>query len=260
MYANAGNGVPVGPGRSLSDRVSSLPVEVSAEPSLVIVDGRSLQAECLARGLVRRRMGMDIQAFASVEEWKLKCKDRTSAAAVLFCLGGRKLTEEGAAEQIRKLVTEFAPTPVVLLADNDDLIQIVVALEAGAHGYIPSSVGIDICAEAIKLALAGGVFVPASSILAMRHMIEIGATESGPVTEMFTDRQAEVVEALRRGKPNKIIAYELKLRESTVKVHIRNIMKKIKATNRTEVVYKINDILSGQSQRSAAAGSAATLR
>ncbi len=38
---------------------------------------------------------------------------------------------------------------------------------------------------------------------------------------MFTVRQAEVVEALRKGKANKIIAYELKLRESTVKVHVR---------------------------------------
>jgi DNA-binding NarL/FixJ family response regulator len=71
---------------------------------------------------------------------------------------------------------------------------------------------------------------------------------------MFTARQAEVVEALRRGKANKIIAYELKLRESTVKVHIRNIMKKVKATNRTEVAYKINDLfpMEYSSNRSAA--------
>ena len=39
----------------------------------------------------------------------------------------------------------------------------------------------------------------------------------------------------KRGKPNGFIAYELKMRESTVKVHVRNIMKKLHATNRTEV-------------------------
>ena len=65
-----------------------------------------------------------------------------------------------------------------------------------------------------------------------------------PLKEMFTIRQAQVVEALRRGKANKIIAYELKMQESTVKVHIRSIMKKVKATNRTEVVYKVNDMFS----------------
>ncbi|WP_136625483.1 response regulator transcription factor, partial [Mesorhizobium norvegicum] len=62
-------------------------------------------------------------------------------------------------------------------------------------------------------------------------------------TGMFTIREAAVVEALKKGKANKIIAYELNLCESTVKVHIRNIMKKLKATNRTEVAYKLRQML-----------------
>jgi DNA-binding NarL/FixJ family response regulator len=65
------------------------------------------------------------------------------------------------------------------------------------------------------------------------------------MASVFTERQEEVVQALRRGKANKIIAHELNLRESTVKVHIRNIMKKLKATNRTEVVYKLNEMFPG---------------
>ncbi len=50
------------------------------------------------------------------------------------------------------------------------------------------------------------------------------------------------INALTQGKPNKIIAYELNLRESTVKVHIRNIMKKVGAKNRTEVIFKVSDL------------------
>ena len=57
---------------------------------------------------------------------------------------------------------------------------------------------------------------------------------------MFTPRQAEAVMALRRGMANKIIARELNLRESTVKVQIRNIMRKLHATNRTEAAFRIN--------------------
>ena len=49
-----------------------------------------------------------------------------------------------------------------------------MALECGAKGYIPSSVGIDVCIEAIGLALAGGIFVPASSVFAMRQMLDSG--------------------------------------------------------------------------------------
>ena len=59
----------------------------------------------------------------------------------------------------------------------------------------------------------------------------------------LTARQAAVVEALRRGKANKAIAYELSMQESTVKVHVRNIMKKLRARNRTEVAFIVNRLL-----------------
>ena len=58
-----------------------------------------------------------------------------------------------------------------------------------------------------------------------------------PLIEGFTQRQAEILDCLRRGMANKLIAYELDMCESTVKVHIRHIMKKLNATNRTQVAY-----------------------
>ena len=73
------------------------------------------------------------------------------------------------------------------------------------------------------------------------------AEETQKATSLFTSRQLAVIEALRKGKANKIIAYELNMRESTVKVHVRNIMKKLKARNRTEVAYLANSMLSGDS-------------
>jgi DNA-binding NarL/FixJ family response regulator len=54
---------------------------------------------------------------------------------------------------------------------------------------------------------------------------------------MFTTREQDALSLIRQGKSNKQIAYELKLSESTVKVHVRNIMAKLKAHNRTQVVY-----------------------
>jgi hypothetical protein len=47
-----------------------------------------------------------------------------------------------------------------------------------------------------------------------------------------------VIRALQQGKPNKVIAYELNMCESTVKVHVRNLMKKLKAKNRTDLAMK----------------------
>jgi len=207
---------------------------------LIIIDGRALDRECLAQSITAHRVGMQVLAFGTIEEWKVKREEYPPLAAILLNIGGKKVAEPSVAEEIRKLSTEFETTPVIVLADTDDLPQIMKALELGARGYIPSSVGIEVCIEAIGLALAGGIFVPASSVFAMRQVLDTGGTVARPMAGMFTARQAEVVEALRRGKANKIIAYELKLRESTVKVHIRNIMKKVKATNRTEVAYNSN--------------------
>lgn len=209
--------------------------------SLLIIDDRALDRQCLAYCISAHKIDMDVLAFGSVEEWERNRHDYPQLAAVLLNIGGKKLDDPVVSEEIARLSSTFA-APIIVLADADDLPQIMKALECGAKGYIPSSVSIDVCIEAIALSMAGGIFVPASSVFAMRQAIESGSPAARPLAGMFTERQAEVVEALRRGKANKIIAYELNLRESTVKVHIRNIMKKVKATNRTEVAYKIKDL------------------
>jgi DNA-binding NarL/FixJ family response regulator len=54
--------------------------------------------------------------------------------------------------------------------------------------------------------------------------------------DVFTPRQMEVLKGLWQGKPNRAIANELHMRESTVKVHVRHIMHKLHAQNRTQIV------------------------
>lgn len=209
--------------------------------TLLIFDTRVLDRDCLAQGLRARQMPFEIVACGTIAEWRQMKNQHPPVSAVLLCIGRQRPADAAVGSTITKLVTEYA-CPVIVLADNDELVHVLKALELGAKGYIPTSVQIDVCIEAINLALAGGVFLPASSVLAMRRAIEAGNDVNRPMSGMFTQRQEEVVSALRRGKANKIIAYELNLRESTVKVHIRNIMRKLKATNRTEVAYKINEM------------------
>jgi DNA-binding NarL/FixJ family response regulator len=95
----------------------------------------------------------------------------------------------------------------------------------------------------VRLVRAGGAFVPASSFMAASKSAEAFATDTPGRNRMFTERQTAVIEALRRGKANKVIAYELKMRESTVKVHVRNIMKKLRARNRTEVAFIASNVM-----------------
>jgi DNA-binding NarL/FixJ family response regulator len=204
--------------------------------TVLVLDSRLFNRECLCKVL---RGQFNMAAFSSVDECLLAKDCYPSVMALIFNIGGRKVTEVKASE-IAQIVEEFAPVPVVMMAEAEDLAQIVKALKLGVRGYIPTSVSIDVCLAAIKLAIVGGIFVPANSV--MGPAVENGEDIVRPMAGMFTSRQAEVIMALRRGKANKIIAHELNLRESTVKVHIRNIMRKLRVRNRTEVAYKIGDL------------------
>jgi len=185
---------------------------------------------------------MNVLAFGTFAEWKCDRDLHPPLAAVLLSISSRSFSDQNLATEVRRLVVECGATPVIAMADSDDLAEIFRALDCGVRGYIPSTMGIGICIEAVSLAMAGGIFVPASSVFAAHRMLATNENTVQRQASMFTGRQAQVIEALKRGKANKIIAYDLNMCESTVKVHVRNVMKKLKATNRTEVVYKLNEM------------------
>jgi DNA-binding NarL/FixJ family response regulator len=146
------------------------------------------------------------------------------------------------------------------LCDVDCFESIAAAFESGARGYIPTAnTTLELAIEIMRLVKAGGTFVPPSSLSlrrVTRHSETAGATAQGTLvpssglpfgkitrhgeaagaiaSSQFTPRQMAVLEYLKLGKTNKTIAHELGISESTVKVHLRSIMKKMKATNRTE--------------------------
>ena len=187
---------------------------------------------------------MESSAFSSIDEWKGATEIHNQASAILFNIGWRNANDLDVMESVKFLASNFAGIPTIVIGDVEEMAHVMKILEYGARGYIPTSVGLDVAIEAVRLARAGGIFVPASSLASFQqHLSGEKPPQNGVMNGLFTARQAAVADALRRGKANKIIAYELNLCESTVKVHIRNIMKKLKAKNRTEVAYKINDMM-----------------
>lgn len=220
----------------------------SIDDYLVIMDKRALDRECLAQALTTHHIGLKVKTCGSLQEWQASDKHVPGLRAVLINTGNRNLDDDELSTEICELVAAFHNIAVVVVADHDDLTSVLRALELGVQGYIPTTVGVEICMQAIELAIAGGKFVPASSVLALRKLVGGRSDEFRHITTSFTARQSAVAEGLRRGKANKIIAYELNLCESTVKVHIRNIMKKLGATNRTEVAYKISDMIPRESR------------
>ena len=213
--------------------------------SVVLIDERILARECLRNSLASYHAPWEVVACSSMEEWHEQADQPPPLAAVLFHVGSDKIVDPPMEESIKRLIKASGSVPLIILADRDDAVQVLNAFEFGVRGYIPSSVSVGVCVEAINLALAGGVFVPASTVVAMRGAIPPDFSYDRRLTQIFTARQVEVAKAIWEGKPNKIIAYELDMCESTVKVHIRNIMRKLKVNNRTEAAYKVSNLFAG---------------
>jgi DNA-binding NarL/FixJ family response regulator len=178
--------------------------------------------------------------FASVDEC-LANKDKLQAAIIVICAMG--LDEREAVNQILKLKERGCLAPVAVMSDANKIDFVMAIIEAGANGFMPADISLEVAAHALRLILAGGQYFPINGLLAVRSAINERQRAEICSKSMFTKRQIAVIDALRKGKANKIIAYELNMCESTVKVHVRNIMKKLNAKNRTEVAYLANELL-----------------
>ena len=209
-------------------------------PLIAIIDARTLVRDTLTSALQAVDGVFSIHAYAGIEEWLQGEDVERETSAILLGIGAAGADDADVVDHLQRLARTYAHIPTVVMGDIEDPLHIVKILGHGARGYIPTSVNLNVVVSAISLARAGGLFVPASSLMAVQTAKETAVTS--PLCGLLTDRQAAVADAISRGKPNKVIAYELNLCESTVKVHIRGIMKKLQARNRTEVAFKIHGL------------------
>ena len=195
--------------------------------------------DCFARAL--SGAGYDVLAVSSVAEGLASQKpanERQARTLVIYCIGAHRITESPILDDIDAILTQEAQ-PLLMIAGNlNNARQVVEALKSGAKGYFALDTPLNIALVALQLVLAGGVYLPPSILTpGTPSEVEDRAPEADVENKLLTSRQTAVVAALRQGKSNKIIAYELNLCESTVKVHIRTVMKKLGARNRTEVAF-----------------------
>ncbi len=211
---------------------------------ILFVDPRPLIRECLARWLEATARNFRILAISDPAEVSGSGASPENTDLVLVNIAGAEVSEGQVTETIAALRRALPDAPIVFLADREEIEQVVEAIRQGVRGYIPTSLPLSAAVEALRFVRAGGTFVPASALVqparpareAGEEQQSDGGAETAGVEE-FTSREVEVLARLCEGKPNKVIAYELDIRDSTVKVHVHHIMKKLKATNRTQVAF-----------------------
>ncbi|WP_102225181.1 response regulator transcription factor [Acidimangrovimonas sediminis] len=109
------------------------------------------------------------------------------------------------------------------------------ALAQGAAGFVPKTIGAKALIHAVRYMGAGEVFAPVQ----MLDTQVPGAPDA--LAEKLTEREREVLEGLCRGLANKEIARDLGLQEVTVKLHVKNLCRKLDAKNRTQAALLARD-------------------
>ncbi len=211
----------------------------SSAAVIVIIERRALIRECLSRCL-GDEIGCPVVAFPDVESWQKVSQNYRALLIVFSAIGTSKiLTDQRIDEVIRQLNLSKNGVPLTVLSDTDEFNHVRDSLRQGVRGHIPAATTLEVVVKAMQLVIVGGVYTPASNFLAEQSsVVEVGSREK---KWTLTERQNDVLDGVRQGKATKVIARELNISEHTVKVHLRTVMKKLGAKNRTEAAIRAND-------------------
>jgi DNA-binding NarL/FixJ family response regulator len=119
-----------------------------------------------------------------------------------------------------------APVAILSGSANRDVAQ--EALDLGAAGFLPKTMGGRSLANAIRFMAAGEIFAP------VKFMNEAPADALPEIAKSLTEREMQILDGLCRGLSNKEIAREVDLQEVTVKLHVKTACRKLGAKNRTQ--------------------------
>jgi len=137
-----------------------------------------------------------------------------------------------------RLIKEDRPAcTVLMLTVSEDANELAMALRGGADGYVLKNVDANYLVDAIHRVVNGESIVsPALTGKLVEQLRERGKTpEFVREAVTLTPREREVISYLARGESNKLIARHLELSESTVKIHVQNILKKLGLSSRVQI-------------------------
>jgi DNA-binding NarL/FixJ family response regulator len=211
--------------------------------AVIYLDPRAFTRDCVGGWLQSSLSGFIVRVLRDPDQLEGALRADERIQAVIINAGPERMSSATVASLLSRVGELLPEAPVAVLSDFEDPESIREAFNLGVRGYIPTSLPSLVAVEAVRMVCVGGTFAPAPALLYQSERAQGSAGEL--LIDGFTQRQSQILECLRRGMANKLIAYELNMCESTVKVHIRNIMKKLNATNRTQVAYLTRGFFEG---------------
>jgi DNA-binding NarL/FixJ family response regulator len=188
--------------------------------------------------ILRQKLGgAEIIEAGSLDEAIEQLAETRHVALALFDLA---MPGMGSAASLRAVRQCFPSTQVAVVSASTRRSDVLLALEAGAHGYVPKSLGAAELAQALQVIRAGTIYVPAL----LADITAVAGEPSSPVIRpevsseasplgAMTKRQRDVLELIVQGLSNKEIARQLNLGEGTVKVHVAALFRALGVTSRS---------------------------
>ena len=202
--------------------------------AVALIAGRTLREQCLASFLELSGFNIRTVALESIQE-SVGAPNR-AVDLVVIDTGEHTCRDHGIRASFACLRDALPGVPIVVVSDREDWSAVFDALNLGARAYFPSSLDPEILIETLRFVQKGGTFIPLNALInGPLHRKPAEGTD-GRRAEMrgLTPSEQRVLELLKKGQSNKLIARELDIEETTVKVHVRRIMKKLNAANRTQ--------------------------
>ncbi|WP_354686125.1 response regulator transcription factor [Cupriavidus necator] len=146
-------------------------------------------------------------------------------------------------EALQLLVEDLPQTAVIVLTVSEEAEELAAALRGGARGYLIKNIETEALIAGIRRAAAGEPVI--SDSMTAKLVAQFRAPAPPAVAHKddaprLTAREREIVQGLARGESNKEIARDLGVAESTVKIHVQNILKKLNLASRVQVaVYAV---------------------
>ncbi|HUH60999.1 MAG TPA: response regulator transcription factor [Candidimonas sp.] len=152
-------------------------------------------------------------------------------------------------ETLQLLVQDVPDCAVLILTVSEEAEELGQALRDGACGYLLKNIDADALTSAIRRVAAGDPAITESMTAKLVAQFRSHIPGESPIDAergRLTVREREIVQCLARGESNKLIARNLSVAESTVKIHVQNILKKLNLSSRVQVaVYAVEHGLHG---------------
>ena len=131
-------------------------------------------------------------------------------------------------EALAQILSSNPQLTVIMLTVSEDSDDLTECMRMGAKGFLLKNINADFLLESIRKAVDGdNVFSPEMSTRLVQSLISPSPSRSDHLLEQLTPREMEILGYLAAGHSNKIIARHLNLAESTVKVHVQNLLRKL---------------------------------